>query len=498
MDLPIEYPVLSYRELASFIELVSPRLIGARIERVYVPSYPEHPDGFFKREWALDLYSMDGSHGGGKTTKHSILQISLRPQAAGFLLHEGQALRPGSLGTRSGFDLSLHKHLTGGKIRGLKSIPGDRVAILEIQNGGEHFELHLHLIPAKPFGVLIQDPQTLATLISATDQRDAYSTPLPRVVSPEIEAKIPYREERIKSIENYSALWVAAQHKNALDLRRSKLEQSGLQELKTIEKKIASLHQQFQESKNAPDWNQFGSLLQIHFYKRPIATQGFYKLLDYETNQEVLLPADPKLDLKAQLERYFHLAKRNKKRLSETEERIESLHEKKEKILSELKSVKAAKTVESLKLLEPKKEEAIKGKSRAKLSEFSGKQYQSKEGLIILSGRNVSENLELTFKIARGNDLWFHVKGKPGSHTVVILPPKRTASLETLLDAAEMCILHSGGKDWGKTEVDYTFRKYVKKIKNQTDVIYTNNKTLAVTPDLERMKRVFGGNENKI
>jgi predicted ribosome quality control (RQC) complex YloA/Tae2 family protein len=141
--------------------------------------------------------------------------------------------------------------------------------------------------------------------------------------------------------------------------------------------------------------------------------------------------------------------------------------------------------------LEPPKTEALKGKVSLQVAEFSGKQYRSKEGLTILSGRNLTENLQLTFKIARGNDLWFHVKGKPGSHTVVLLPPKRTASLETLLDAADVCILHSGGKDWGKTEVDYTYRKYVKKIKNQTEVSYTHNKTLAITPDPERVKRLF-------
>jgi predicted ribosome quality control (RQC) complex YloA/Tae2 family protein len=133
----------------------------------------------------------------------------------------------------------------------------------------------------------------------------------------------------------------------------------------------------------------------------------------------------------------------------------------------------------------------MKGKARAQIAEFSGKQYRSEEGLIILSGRNLAENLEATFKIARGNDLWFHVKGKPGSHTVVLLPPKRTASLETLLDAAEVCILHSGGKDWGKTEVDYTYRKFVKKIKNQTDVSYTHNKTLSVVPNQARLTRLF-------
>ena len=199
MGLPIEYPVLSYLELARWIALVSPRLIGSRIERVYVPNSPEHPDGFFKREWGLDLYSANG--------ESSVLEVSLRPQAAGFLIHPPRALRPDASGTRSGFDLSLHKHLTGGKITGLRGIDGDRIAILEVQNGGSTYELHLHFIPARPFGVLVERVGDELHLLSSTDQREVYVTPSPRMVSAESLLKIPDRKERVQSLEHYRKVW---------------------------------------------------------------------------------------------------------------------------------------------------------------------------------------------------------------------------------------------------------------------------------------------------
>jgi predicted ribosome quality control (RQC) complex YloA/Tae2 family protein len=483
VSLPIEYPVLSYRELSAFLALIAPRLIGSRIERVYVPGEAAHPDGFFKREWGFDLYTA--------SSESSVLEISLRPKAAGLVFHPTRVLKPGREGTRSGFDLSLHKHLTGGKITGLSSIPGDRVAILQVQNGGQTFELHLYFIPAKPAGVLIQKDKTVENLLASTDLRDVYHTPPARMNSPEVEAKIPFRKERIESIDVFRKLWTTAKHHEALELRRSKLEQATTLEIKTIEKKIVSLKHQLHESEIAPDWNYFGSLLQTHFYQKPVPKNNFYTLKDYELDAEVEIPADPKLGLKEQLERFFHLGKRNKKRLIETAQRIASLESKKQILILKSEQIKLATGLSELIELEPKKVEGMKGKARAHIADFSGKQYRSKEGLIILSGRNKTENLEVTFKIARGNDLWFHVKGKPGAHTVVLLPPNRTASLETLLDAAEICILHSGGKDWGKTEVDYTYRKYVKKIKNQTDVSYTHNKTLAVTPDPSRLTRLF-------
>ena len=58
--------------------------------------------------------------------------------------------------------------------------------------------------------------------------------------------------------------------------------------------------------------------------------------------------------------------------------------------------------------------------------------------------------------------------------------------LETLLDAATLAIYYSGGETWGKTEVDYTFKKHVKWIKDSTEASYTHNKTLLVDPDLTK------------
>ena len=236
--------------------------------------------------------------------------------------------------------------------------------------------------------------------------------------------------------------------------------------------------------------------MQTHFYTQPKPVDGFYELQDYEKETKIKLPADPKLNLKQQLERYFHQAKRNKTRREETRARLRSFEEREMQFSTQLAELNPLVALAPLLALEKKLGLSAETlpyavKEQKKVAEFSGKQYRSKEGLSILAGRNSAENAEL-FKIAKGNDLWLHVKGRPGSHTVILLPPKRTASLDTLLDAAHVCILHSNGKDWGKTEVDYTARKNVKKIKNQTEVSYTQNKTLMVQLEQERLDRLFG------
>jgi len=113
----------------------------------------------------------------------------------------------------------------------------------------------------------------------------------------------------------------------------------------------------------------------------------------------------------------------------------------------------------------------------------------------VMVGRSRDENLELTFKHARGNDIWLHVRGRPGAHVVVPLQPGKSAPLETLLDAALLAVYYSGGEKWGKTEVDYTYKKYVKRIKDSTEASYTNNKTLLVDQDASRLKRLLASQE---
>ena len=122
---------------------------------------------------------------------------------------------------------------------------------------------------------------------------------------------------------------------------------------------------------------------------------------------------------------------------------------------------------------------------------WSGRTFRSRDGQVILVGKARDENLELTFKVARGNDVWMHIRGKPGAHVVIPVHSGKSTPLETLLDAAVLAVFYSGGENWGKTEVDYTFKKHVKRIRDSTEASYTQNKTLSVEPESERLKRLL-------
>jgi predicted ribosome quality control (RQC) complex YloA/Tae2 family protein len=102
----------------------------------------------------------------------------------------------------------------------------------------------------------------------------------------------------------------------------------------------------------------------------------------------------------------------------------------------------------------------------------------------ILVGRSPQNNADLTFRIARPDDLWFHARGVPGAHVVLRIDSARQPTNAELRSAAELAAFHSKARTSGTVPVDYTARKYVRKQQNAMPgmVWYVNAKTIDVTP----------------
>ena len=110
--------------------------------------------------------------------------------------------------------------------------------------------------------------------------------------------------------------------------------------------------------------------------------------------------------------------------------------------------------------------------------------YRSTQGYEILVGRSNLQNDNLTFKTARKGDLWLHVQKVHGSH-VIIRCEGATPDEQTLREAAALAALHSQAAGGGKTPVDYTRVKYVKKPAGALPgmVIYTDYATIVAEAD---------------
>jgi len=130
-----------------------------------------------------------------------------------------------------------------------------------------------------------------------------------------------------------------------------------------------------------------------------------------------------------------------------------------------------------------------KQKKHRKIEEFV--RYRATDGFDILVGRNNAANDKLSLRTADKNDIWFHVKYGAGSHTV-LLSKNEEVSDQALTEAAHIAAYHSSHKIDGQTAVDYTKIRNVKKAATQKTgmVIYTDYKTIYVTPDKEMVEEL--------
>jgi predicted ribosome quality control (RQC) complex YloA/Tae2 family protein len=111
-------------------------------------------------------------------------------------------------------------------------------------------------------------------------------------------------------------------------------------------------------------------------------------------------------------------------------------------------------------------------------------EYRTATGSRIVVGRSPVENAELTFRLARPNDLWFHAQKIPGAHVILTRDDRLDAPDEDVQLAASLAALHSRAKASASVAVDYTLRKHVRKQRAAPPglVWYTQAKTVIVEP----------------
>ncbi|MBZ0270986.1 NFACT RNA binding domain-containing protein, partial [bacterium] len=137
----------------------------------------------------------------------------------------------------------------------------------------------------------------------------------------------------------------------------------------------------------------------------------------------------------------------------------------------------------------------VRAKRRDKEASRAARRFTSHDGLEILVGKSASDNDEVTFRLARGNDWWFHVQGHGGSHVIARARKEGDLPTETLLDAASLAVMHSKLSRQGAGEVLYTRRKNVRKRKGAPpgQVTAEHTRTIFVRIEKARIDRLFAG-----
>ena len=111
----------------------------------------------------------------------------------------------------------------------------------------------------------------------------------------------------------------------------------------------------------------------------------------------------------------------------------------------------------------PRKGKEIKKASTAKGVKTKPYEYVTSGGYRLLCGKNNLQNDQITFKMSSKEDWWFHVKGAPGSHVLLVLDGREEPSERDFTEAASLAAFHSSLSSAEHVEVDYTEVRYLKK-----------------------------------
>lgn len=261
-------------------------------------------------------------------------------------------------------------------------------------------------------------------------------------------------------------------------------------ELEKNRKKLRKQEAELQATDSAEEFRQKGELLTTYLALVP-NNQDKVTLDNYYTGQPITIALDVALTPNQNAQRYF----KKYQKLKEAAKHLKGLIEETKQSIAYFESVEVNLTQATREDISEIRQELVEaGFMKARSTDKRHKrqkpeQYLASDGkTIIMVGRNNLQNEELTFKMAKKGELWFHAKDIPGSH--VLIKDNLNPSDEVKTDAAELAAYFSKARLSNLVQVDMIEAKKLHKptAAKPGFVTYTGQKTLRVTPNEDKIK----------
>lgn len=259
--------------------------------------------------------------------------------------------------------------------------------------------------------------------------------------------------------------------------------------LERISKKISIQTNEIKTSEDNEKLKVYADIINANLYKLKKGMNACILDNFYDAKSKPIeIKLDTLLSPSENAQKYYKEYKKSKTARRVLTDQIKIAETEKEYIESVLDSLSRVNTEEEIE--EIRTELSLQGylklrkQKKSTVKKSQPLKFFSSDGLKILVGRNNSQNDYLTLKESNKNDLWFHVKDMPGSHTVLFTNGTQ-ASETSISEAALISAFYSKASESSQVPVDYTHIRYVSKPSGSKPgrVIYKNQKTIFVKPD---------------
>lgn len=471
--------------IAAIVSEIAPLLIGRAPGKIFQLTHQSLAIDFGLRE-------------------HGYLFITVEPAAPGLYLIKRRVrdLEKASVPTTQ-FALSLRKELARKTVTSVEKLPTDRVVTLKFDGSDDlgqqtHPTLIAQLTGRSANLFLLNDEGVITGRLKETKgvgQALGEKYQPPKSGATHSAAKSSIRSPGLSDRESLSD--VLDQHFTSLKESRGLESQLAAaraelqKEISRRRKLLKKLERDLEEHAGAEQHKQIGDLLLAN-----VATAkrvgGRLKLTDYfaEGAPEIEIEVDEKLTVPEEASRRFELYSRSKRARVQIANRIKQV--KAELADFEVKRERLETSPGTFADSVPAPS-AVKAKAKSRETRVPGaRRYLSSDGYEILVGRAARDNDNLTFKIAKPNDLWLHAADYPGSHVIVRNPTRKEIPHRTLIEAAQLAAYSSQASKDPKVGVHYTERKFLSKPKGSAPglVRMSRFKNIVVKP-AEAIARVL-------
>ena len=296
-----------------------------------------------------------------------------------------------------------------------------------------------------------------------------------------------------KTAESFSGLldmyYTVRDQKDAMRQKGQAMRKTVSNLCQRLSRKIAIQEKELAATYDRERLRQLGDILMANIHsiqkgQKTAKCQDFYD----ENMAMIDIPLSVELSPQQNAARYYKDYTRMKnaelmlvKQLSLGETELQYLHS----VLDELNRAASERELEEIRreLQDGGYIKADSGKRKVKQGKLPPMRFESTDGYPIYVGRNNQQNDELTFKMARKDDLWLHASKVHGSHVIIacagVTPPDNT-----ITQAAQLAAYYAETGSGQNVAVDMTPVKQVKKIPNGKPgmVIYHSYKTVIVNP----------------
>ena len=465
--------MLTVSDVTEVLTEISPLLRGGWIQKIQQPT--DHTV-------VLDVRVPGQTHR---------LLLSCQPDTARVHLTTHSPVNPP---TPPPFCQFLRAHLQGARIENIRQIGNDRIVELEITGKEGAHSIVCELTGNKANILVLDAERRVLRELSRQHTRagQAYAPPPQRNTPRDT---VPSRFARtggdmLPVSEAIDAHYRKQETTRAVD----QIQEARLRVLKKTLKKeqrlIAAWRNDLSRATAYHDYARYGELIKANL---SAITKGadHMEMTDYFDDRlpTITIPLDPIKSAQGNMDDYFRKHRKYLTAERELKPRIERAEHGLETLRQELTHIEQGSWTPPA--VPPTRLNTAVRKELRATDQRRGpfRRFTSTDGLPIFVGRNAGENDELTFGLAKSDDLWVHARGTPGSHVVVRLDKGTDPPPETLRDAAMLALLYSDLKKSGKGEVIYTRRKWVKKAKGQAPgaVLVTQEKSLYVSLDKTRL-----------